>query len=137
MDLLSRDLGPEAHSEEELFGGLPRTQASDANDTFDVIVVGGGAAGIGAAIGAKQAAPSSRVLIVESEGCLGGAGTHQGVNSFCGIYSVGPNPRRVVGEVWDEIHARLVSMGAASAEPDVIVALVQVSLQTPAEIDAR
>lgn len=126
--MLSRDLGPEAPSEEEYFGGLPRTQPSDTDDTFDVIVVGGGAAGIGAAIGAKQAAPSSRVLIIESEGCLGGAGTHRGVNSFCGIYSVGPRPRRVVGAIWGEIHSRLVSMGAASAEPDLIVALVQVSL---------
>lgn len=125
--MLSRDLGPRVPSAEEHFGGLPTTQSNDADDTFDVIIVGGGAAGIGAAIGAKQAAPAARVLIVESEGCLGGAGTHRGVNSFCGIYSVGPNPRRVVGGIWDEIHSRLVSMSAAGGEPDVIVALVQVS----------
>ena len=37
---------------------------------YDVIVVGGGTAGIGAAWGAAKAGAS--VLIVESEGCLGG-----------------------------------------------------------------
>lgn len=37
---------------------------------YDVIVVGGGAAGIGAAFGARQAGAS--VLLIEATGCLGG-----------------------------------------------------------------
>lgn len=95
------------------------------DEHFDTIIVGGGAAGIGAAIGAKQAAPESRVLIVESEGCLGGAATHRGVLSFCGLYSAEKAPRRVVGEIWTEIHSRLVKEQAASKDPDNIVAYVQ------------
>ena len=98
---------------------------------YDVVVVGGGLAGIGAAIGAKQALPSSSVLIVESEGCLGGAATHRGVLSFCGLYSVEPEPRRAVGLIWTEIHERLVKERAAAEVPDCIVAYVQVSYGTP------
>ena len=91
-----------------------------------MIVVGGGAAGIGAAIGAKKTAPGSSVLIVESEGCLGGAATHRGVMSYCGLYSVEPEPRRAVGLIWTEIHSRLVEEGAANRVPDCLVAYVQV-----------
>lgn len=94
---------------------------------YDVIVVGGGAAGIGAALGARQALPEARILLVESEGCLGGAATHRGVLSYCGLYSVEPKPRRAVGAIWDEIHSRLVEERAASEVPDRIVAYVQVS----------
>lgn len=93
---------------------------------YDVIIVGGGIAGIGAAIGAKQAAPNSSVLVIESEGCLGGAATHRGVLSFAGLYSVEPEPRRAVGAIWTEIHERLVQERAAAKVPDRIVAYVQV-----------
>ena len=120
--MISQDPPNESHAH----GETPSTPYSTTNDDYDVIVVGGGAAGIGAAIGAKQAVPSTRVLIIESEGCLGGAATHRGVLSYCGLYSVGPNPRRVVGQIWDEIHTRLVEEGAASELPDQIVAYVQV-----------
>ena len=126
--MLSRDVVEEQALDHQGFGGPAPFQQDGEGDRFDVIVVGGGAAGIGAAIGAKQVAPASRVLIIESEGCLGGAGTHRGVNSFAGLYSVGPKPRRVVGKIWDEIHSRLVALGAAGSEPDQIVTLVQVSL---------
>lgn len=97
---------------------------------YDVIIVGGGLAGIGAAIGAKQASPTSGVLIVESEGCLGGAATHRGVLSFCGLYSVESEPRRAVGAIWTEIHDRLVEERAAAEVPDQVVAYVQVSCRT-------
>lgn len=61
-----------------------------------------------------------------SEGCLGGTATHRGVLSYCGMYSVEPEPRRAVGRIWTEIHSRLVSEGAASELPEGIVAPVQV-----------
>lgn len=41
--------------------------------SYDVLVVGGGAAGIGAAVGA--AASGARVGLIEAAGGLGGAGT--------------------------------------------------------------
>ena len=51
------------------------------HETYDVVVVGGGAAGIGAAIGARNASPAARILLIETEGCLGGAATPRGVVS--------------------------------------------------------
>ncbi|KEF52878.1 uncharacterized protein A1O9_11296 [Exophiala aquamarina CBS 119918] len=94
-------------------------------DAYDVVVVGGGIAGIGAAIGARQASPGSSVLIIECEGCLGGAATHRGVLSFAGLYSVESEPRRAVGSIWSELHERLVEEHAAAVTPDRIVAYVQ------------
>ena len=43
-----------------------------ATEDYDVVVVGGGAGGVGAALGATQA--GARTLLLESAGFLGGAG---------------------------------------------------------------
>lgn len=51
------------------------------NDTFDVIVVGGGPAGCAAAIGAAR--EGSKTLLIESTGCLGGMGTSGLVPAWC------------------------------------------------------
>ncbi len=102
------------------------TKNETVNEIYDVVIVGGGAAGVGSAVGAKQARPNARVLLIESEGSLGGAAAHRGVLSYCGIYSVEPHPRRAVGQIWTDLHRRLVAERAASPKPDKIVALVQV-----------
>ncbi|KAF1985669.1 FAD/NAD(P)-binding domain-containing protein [Aulographum hederae CBS 113979] len=93
------------------------TTSPQEDDSYDVIVVGGGWAGIGAAIGAKQAAPHSRVLIIESEACLGGASTHRGVLALCGLYTCDGTQRKVVGGVWDELRPKLEERGAVSRKP--------------------
>lgn len=87
------------------------------NDQYSIIIVGGGAAGIGAAVGARQADKQGRILLLESESCLGGAATHRGVVSYCGLYTCEENPRQAVGGVWDELRNMLVKVGATESEP--------------------
>ena len=94
------------------------TNAETPDDReYDVIIVGGGFAGVGAAIGARQAIPSGRILLLESESCLGGAGTHRGVYSLCGLYTCTDRPRRTVGSIWDSLHKILLEVGATGLKP--------------------
>lgn len=85
---------------------------------YDVVVVGGGAAGIGAAMGARQANASARILLVESESCLGGAATHRNIVSYCGLYTLEKRPRKAIGGVWDDVFSRLQKLRGASEFPD-------------------
>lgn len=96
---------------------------------YDVIVVGGGAAGIGAAVGARQANKHARILVIESEGCLGGAGGHRGVNCYCGILACDGSRRKCVGGVWDQVHQRLVKCGGTTKEPDKVLPTIWVSIE--------
>src|SRR5450755_4883945 len=76
---------------------------------YDVVVLGGGPAGIAAA--ASAARHGASVLLVERYGFLGGMGTAAGVTNFCGLHAnVHGTIRRVVHGVADELLARMSAL---------------------------
>lgn len=73
---------------------------------FDVVVVGGGPAGIMAAAAAARTGRS--VILLERYGFLGGAGTAGGLSTFCGLHAkVYGEHRRVIRGLADELLDRL------------------------------
>lgn len=76
----------------------------------DVLVLGGGPAGIAAAIAAARG--GCRTLLVEAYGFLGGMGTAAGVTNFCGLHAnVHGEIRQVVRGIADELLERLRALG--------------------------
>lgn len=59
----------------------------------DVLVIGGGSAGVAAALAAAR--QGAETLLVERYGFLGGAGTASLVHSFCGLYDLPATPEGV------------------------------------------
>ncbi len=80
----------------------------------EIVVLGGGPAGIAAAAAVAGAGRST--MLVERYGFLGGAGTAAGLANFCGLHAkVNGEHRRVVHGIADEVLARLEAMDALSA----------------------
>ena len=61
---------------------------------YDIVVAGGGAGGVGAALGA--ALEGADVLLVEKYGFLGGAATTSNVLAYCGFFQQGETPIKAV-----------------------------------------
>jgi hypothetical protein len=77
----------------------------------EVVVLGGGPAGIAAAAAAARSGRST--MLVERYGFLGGAGTAAGLANFCGLHArVDGDHRQVVHGIADEVLGRLKDMGA-------------------------
>jgi hypothetical protein len=81
---------------------------------YDVVVLGGGPAGMAAAVAAARAGRST--LLVERYGFLGGMGTAAGVTNFCGLHAnVHGEIRQVVHGVADDLLARIDRLGGLNA----------------------
>jgi hypothetical protein len=91
---------------------------------FEVVVLGGGPAGIAAAIAAGRAGRAT--ALVERYGFLGGAGTAAGLSNFCGLYaSVCGEHVQVVHGICDDILARLLRMNGLAAPHRVVGGRIQ------------
>lgn len=83
---------------------------------YDVVVVGGGTAGVSAAVGAAKT--GAKTLLIERNAYLGGEATHSGVSTFCGFFTCGKNPVRVVEGVGQLV---LDEMGALGPTVDYVI----------------
>ncbi|HVO07090.1 MAG TPA: FAD-dependent oxidoreductase, partial [Burkholderiaceae bacterium] len=91
----------------------------------DVLVVGGGPAGIAAAVCAAR--HGARTLLVERYGFLGGMGTAGGVTNFAGLYGKrdGETVQLVHGVV-DELLERIDRLGGLNAPQDGLQGRIRV-----------
>lgn len=81
---------------------------------YEVAVLGGGPAGIAAAVAAARA--GRRTLLIERYGFLGGMGTAAGVTNFCGLHAnVYGGMRRVVQGIATELLNRIDRLGGLNA----------------------
>jgi hypothetical protein len=81
---------------------------------YDVAVLGGGPAGIAAAVAAARA--GRRTLLIERYGFLGGMGTAAGVTNFCGLHAnVFGQMHRVVQGIASDLLARIDRLGGLNA----------------------
>ena len=84
---------------------------------FDVVVIGGGPAGMAAS--ASAARHGAQVLLVERYGFLGGMGTAGGVTNFAGLYGrKNGETLQVVHGVVDDLLARIDALGGLNAPQD-------------------
>ncbi|HEY0825266.1 MAG TPA: FAD-dependent oxidoreductase [Ramlibacter sp.] len=94
---------------------MARTLTEPARQTpvwgdYEVVVLGGGPAGMAAAVAAARA--GRKTLLVERYGFLGGMGTAAGVTNFCGLHAnVHGEIRQVVHGVADDLLRRIDRLG--------------------------
>jgi hypothetical protein len=75
----------------------------------DVAVVGGGSAGIAAAIGASQT--GARTVLIERNPYFGGQATHSSLSTYCGFFTQAEPSEQVVGGVGQIVLDNLSNLG--------------------------
>src|SRR3569833_3323188 len=106
---------PTLDSEPMAAGGNAAFLAEPARQTpiggeYEVVVLGGGPAGIAAAAGAAR--QGRKTLLIERYGFLGGMGTAAGVANFWGLHAnVYGDIRQVVHGVADDLLGRIDRLG--------------------------
>jgi hypothetical protein len=88
---------------------MPYEMAVMKDLDYDVIVVGGGPAGIGAALAAQRM--GLRTVVIERHPYLGGMGTAALVNNFCNAHKENLK-RPIIGGVFGELRRRLIEARA-------------------------
>ncbi|MET0209214.1 MAG: FAD-dependent oxidoreductase, partial [Burkholderiaceae bacterium] len=83
------------------------------NNRYDIVVVGGGAAGVAAALGSAR--QGARTLLVERYGFLGGCATNSLVLTYCGFYVAGEEAKRAIGGIGWELLLELARLGCDPA----------------------
>lgn len=81
---------------------------------YDLVVVGGGIAGVSAAVSAAREGLS--VIIIEKFGCLGGALSNSLVYPFTRFRTLGPMKKTINGGIFTEIRERHAQYGDLSWE---------------------
>lgn len=77
--------------------------------TADVVIAGGGSAGVAAAVGAVQA--GANVLLLDRNPYLGGESTHSCIVAYCGFHTRGDPPTQVVMGVGQRVLEKLRALG--------------------------
>ena len=100
----------------------PRRETA-VHGEYEVVVLGGGPAGIASAVAAARA--GRRTLLIERYGFLGGMGTAAGVTNFCGLHAnVHGEYRRVVDGIASDLLDRIERLGGLNA-PHVAMGRIQ------------